>query len=160
MNKKAVIYARVGTQAQKDSFNSIVNQIQEMRCLAKAKGYEITNEFSDVGSEGSIHLRGFQNMLKVVRSNQIKAIFVRSVDRLTRDYQTELLVENIIKKTGTVIITSDLTWDSNPKNQMMWDFQVYLAKTYKRIHSERTKKGILLAKSKKVGLLKSISTDK
>ena len=158
VNNKAVIYARVGSQAQLEGFNSIASQIQELRRFAQARGYKIVREYTDVGSAGSNSRKGFQGMLKMISEDHIKAIFCTSIDRITRDFQTMLSVDEAIRKSGAVIITPNFTYGDNPTSDFMWDIQVVLSKAYRNMQSENTKRGIAQAKARKAILLARVST--
>lgn len=160
VNNKAVIYARVGSQAQREGFNSIASQIQELRRFAQSKGYKIVHEYTDVGSAGSNNSKGFQDMLKMIGDNHVKAIFCTNIDRITRDFQTMLSIDEAIRKSGAVIITPNFTYGDNPTSDFMWDIQVMLSKAYRNMQSENTKRGIARAKAKKAILLARVSTEK
>lgn len=79
--RKAVIYARVSTQNQK---NDLQNQIDTVMKYANNNGYSISKVYSDIASGINYDRGQFIELLNEVLEHKIKIVFVENKDRLTR----------------------------------------------------------------------------
>lgn len=79
--RKAVIYARVSTQKQK---NDLQNQIDTVMKYANNNGYSISKVYSDIASGINYDRGQFIELLNEVLEHKIKIVFVENRDRLTR----------------------------------------------------------------------------
>ena len=79
--RKAVIYARVSTQKQK---NDLQNQIDTVMKYANNNGYSISKVYSDIASGINYDRGQFIELLNEVLEHKIKIVFVENKDRLTR----------------------------------------------------------------------------
>ena len=85
MTKRCAIYTRCSTQDQ-----HVLNQILELKDIAKRKGLSIVSEYSDEGisgAEGRDIRTGFDNLIKGAVKKEFDTILVWSVDRLGRSLQ-------------------------------------------------------------------------
>jgi predicted site-specific integrase-resolvase len=79
--RKAVIYARVSTQKQK---NDLQNQIDTVMKYANNNGYSISKVYSDIASGINYDRGQCIELLNEVLEHKIKIVFVENKDRLTR----------------------------------------------------------------------------
>ena len=79
--RKAVIYARVSTQKQK---NDLQNQIDTVMKYANNNGYSISKVYSDIASGINYDRGQFIELLNEVLEHKVKIVFVENKDRLTR----------------------------------------------------------------------------
>jgi len=84
----AALYCRLSRDDNLDSeSNSITNQKNLLKKVAKEKGYTDTLFFVDDGISGTTLDRpGFQQMIKAIEADYISAVFVKDLSRLGRDY--------------------------------------------------------------------------
>lgn len=80
-DRKAVIYARVSTQKQKQDLE---NQISVIRQYANANGYTIDAVYKDIASGMSFDRGEFQQLVKDIIEHKVKAVFISNKDRLSR----------------------------------------------------------------------------
>lgn len=80
-NRKAVIYARVSTNKQKQDLE---NQIDIIRQYANSNGYVIDNVYKDIASGLSFDRGEFKQMLLDIISHKIKVVFISNKDRFSR----------------------------------------------------------------------------
>jgi len=80
-HRKAVIYARVSTNKQK---NDLENQINTIRQYANSNGYIIDTVYKDIASGLSFDRGEFKQMLLDVISHKIKTVFISNKDRFSR----------------------------------------------------------------------------
>ena len=85
MTARCAIYTRCSTQDQ-----HVLNQILELKDIAKRKGLSIVSEYSDEGisgAKGRDKRTGFDNLIKGAVKKEFDTILVWSVDRLGRSLQ-------------------------------------------------------------------------
>ena len=83
--KRVAIYARVSTSSQ-----TVENQFQELREVAKRNGWQIVSELADSGisgAKGRDQRPAFDQLLKRATRREFDLIMVWSVDRLGRSLQ-------------------------------------------------------------------------
>ena len=143
-SRKAVIYARVSTQKQK---NDLQNQIETIRQYANANGYVIDNVFSDIASGLNYDRGSFIDMFNKIINREIKIVFVSNKDRLTRvsfGMWRELFAKfNCELKT---INEDDMTTSENEEKEIFSDIISLLHCFAMRMYSSRRKKKITLVK--------------
>jgi DNA invertase Pin-like site-specific DNA recombinase len=84
-SKKVAIYARVSTSSQ-----TVENQFQELREVAKRNGWQIVAELSDSGisgAKGRDQRPAFDQLLKRATRREFDLIMVWAIDRLGRSIQ-------------------------------------------------------------------------
>ena len=80
---RAALYARVSTSHQGQDVGL---QLDELRDLAKARGWRVVGEYVDDGVSGSIRRRPqLDAMLEAVRGGQVDVVAFWKLDRLSRD---------------------------------------------------------------------------
>lgn len=84
----AALYCRLSRDDNMDTeSNSIQNQKKILQKVAKDKGYTDTIFFVDDGITGTTMNRpGFQKMIQAIEAGYIKAVFVKDLSRLGRNY--------------------------------------------------------------------------
>ena len=97
---KAVILARVSTEEQKDTGNSLPAQIRRIEDYCKRKGFKIDKTFSFDESAYKVKRDEFDGVLEYLKENKEKvAICFDKVDRLSRnvfDKRVSLLYEKAV----------------------------------------------------------------
>lgn len=152
--KNAVIYARVSTDKQNQEGNSTNDQINACNYKAKELEYEIKSIFADVIT-GTISDRPRLNDLLTFcknKENNISAVFVRAIDRLSREgVGGYTRIKDQLKEMGIVIIdvTSIVQPEVNALAHLGTSYSWSLispsqtAEVQKAIESENERKNIL-----------------
>ena len=81
-NKRAALYVRVSTDAQ-----TVENQIRELRQIAKRRGWDVVEVYSDAGVSGAKGRNGrpgLDSMLKDVSRRKFDIVMAWAIDRLGR----------------------------------------------------------------------------
>lgn len=82
MPRQTVLYGRVSTYKQK---KDLANQMEELKKYAQAKGYQISNSYSDIASGISFENRkSFFKMLDLILAGKVKRVVITHRDRLSR----------------------------------------------------------------------------
>ena len=94
---RAAAYTRVSTQAQATEDKvSLDEQKADIQAYCDAKGYEVVEWYSDVGSGASKRRKDFQRMLKDARTDRFDVVVAWKSDRLSRGmYPAAALMEAI-----------------------------------------------------------------
>jgi len=156
---KAVIYIRVSTEEQVKQGYSIASQTDACTDFALNQGYSNAKLFIDEGlSAKDLNRPQAQNMLKYCKqkSNNIKAIIVWRLDRLSRfncDYHgviRPLIINNNIKLLSATEINADTIEGEYVRNIMMCNNEYELSLIKLRTKAAMQKKaeqGYLPAKA-------------
>ncbi len=105
----AVIYARVSSREQQQEGYSIDAQLKLARSFSTKNGFEIVQEFVDIESAKSPGRREFGNMVEFLRrSKTCRTILVEKTDRLSRNFEDQVLLNKLdleihFVKTGAVL---------------------------------------------------------
>ena len=143
-SRKAVIYARVSTQKQK---NDLQNQIETIRQYANANGYVIDNVFSDIASGLNYDRDSFIDMFNKIINREIKIVFVSNKDRLTR--VSFGMWKDLFAKFNCELKTINedgITTSENEEKEIFSDIISLLHCFAMRMYSSRRKKKITLVK--------------
>lgn len=82
MPRQTVLYGRVSTYKQK---KDLANQMEELKEYAQAKGYQVSNSYSDIASGISFENRkSFFKMLDLILAGKVKRVVITHRDRLSR----------------------------------------------------------------------------
>lgn len=136
--KRAVILARVSTKRQEREGLSL-DEIQ----LPLLKDYAAVNDllvqseadvfrFSET-ADGRIRKK-FDEMITYVKKNKVQAIVAYRVDRITRNFRDQVLIDTLINEVGIEVhCVQDrlvLTKDTIGRDIVDWDTKVFLAKQF------------------------------
>lgn len=107
-------YVRVSTDMQLDNY-SIEEQSDRIRAYCAAKGWTLLNIYTDGGfSGGNTNRPALQQMLQDVRQNQIDAVVVYKLDRLSRSQKDTLtLIEDELLAHKTDFISINENFDTS-----------------------------------------------
>lgn len=138
--KRAVLYARVSTQQQRDN-TSIGGQIEAMEKYAKQQGYKVVERVKVAHSGGYADLPGIQRLLEIGRNGEAGVVVVFKVDRFMRgdDADTDpgldaAITERQLNKVGLEVEYLDLP--DKDSEGYVW------IKTLKRITASIERKNI------------------
>lgn len=137
VRRKAVIFARVSTARQEKEGLSLTEiQIPRAEEYAKKHGLEVDKVFavSETGGQYKIRKK-FAEMIDYVKKNKsITDVIAFRVDRITRNFQDAVVVDDLRSKFGKRIHFIDdnfiLDKDSKSNDILQWDMKVLIARQY------------------------------
>jgi site-specific DNA recombinase len=141
--KRAVLYARVSTDAQQKE-GTIASQVLELKRQITAAGDVLVKEYVDDGYSGSLLDRpGLEALRRDVRTTLFDAVYFLDTDRIARDvaYQTIILGE--LLKYGKQIIIKGRDYINNPENKFTVTVLGAVAELERAKIIERTTRGRL-----------------
>ena len=141
--KRAVLYARVSTDAQQKE-GTIESQVLELKRQIAAAGDVLVREYVDDGYSGSLLDRpGLEALRSDVRTPLFDAVYFLDTDRIARDvaYQTIILGE--LLKHGKQIIIKGKDYVNNPENKFTVTVLGAVAELERAKIIERTTRGRL-----------------
>ena len=139
---KYIIYARKSTESEDRQIQSIGDQIDYLTKLAKDRGLDIVEIFSESKSAKAPGRPVFEEMLKFIESEKADGLLVWKLDRIARNPLDAgrvqwMLQQNTIKE----IVTSD--GDHHPEdNAIVFALLTGMANQYVRDLSNNVKRGI------------------
>ena len=159
---KAIIFARVSTEEQKEAGNSLPAQVDRLRNYCKNKGFAIAKEFSFDESAYKTRRDDFDKALDYIKKNKEKiAVCFDKVDRFSRnvfDKRVANLYDLAMKdKIELHFVSDNLTITPNISSAEKFHFSMSLglAKYYsdaisdnvKRAYEAKIKRGEWIGKS-------------
>ena len=147
MMTRCVIYTRVSTNNQ-----TIDNQLNVLREVAKLKGYEIVKEYTDEGisgAKGREDRQGFDELIKDATRKKFDIILCWSVDRLGRNLSHLVSFLNEIQSVSCDLYIHQSGLDtSTPMGKMMFQLTGIFAEFERSMISERVRAGQKRSKKK------------
>lgn len=147
--KQGVVFARVSSRTQELEGFSLDAQVGLLKeyCERKNIGIKRVFQVSETASRSS-ERKKFLECLEYLRKHRIQCLVIEKVDRLTRNYQDYVRVDEWIKaKSGNEVhsVKDNQVLSQTTKSQetLMWDIKVTLAKNTSANLSEEVKKGQL-----------------
>lgn len=152
MITRAAIYARVSSQAQRES-QTIESQLRVLPAFVKAQGWLLVDTYIDDGRSaraGKLDKReGFARLLKDAHAGRFDVLVVIDIDRLTRtdDMQERAAILGPFQAAGIRIVTpSGGELDLRTMiGELYVTLQAVFAAEENRKRAERTKRGLLRA---------------
>ena len=141
--KRAVLYARVSTDAQQKE-GTIESQVLELKRQIAAAGDVLVKEYIDNGYSGTrLDRPALEELRKDVKTDLFDAVYFLDTDRIARDvaYQTIILGELI--KHGKRIIIKGKDYVNNPENKFTVTVLGAVAELERAKIIERTTRGRL-----------------
>ncbi len=129
--RSAVIYARVSSREQQQEGYSIEAQLKLARAFASKNGFDVVREFVDIESAKSAGRKEFGNMVEFLRrSKTCRTILVEKTDRLSRNFEDDVLLNKLdleihFVKTGTV-----LSKNAKAQTKFMYGIELVSSKYY------------------------------
>lgn len=145
MAKRVALYARVSTDGQ-----SVENQLEELRDVAKRHGWEIVATFSDRGISGTKGREGrpeFDKLLKAIARRDVDMVAAWSVDRLGRSLQHLIPFLSDLQAKGIDLFLLRQGLDtSTPSGRAMFQMLGVFAEFEAAMIRERVRAGVARAK--------------
>lgn len=107
-------YVRVSTENQLENY-SIDEQVQRITGYCRAKGWTLLKIYTDGGfSGGNTQRPGLQQMLQAIRTNEVDAVVVYKLDRLSRSQKdTLVLIEDEFLSHGVDFVSINENFDTS-----------------------------------------------
>ena len=148
---KAALYSRVSTE-DKGQDNEV--QLRELRAFCQRIGYDIYNEYCDVGESGAKRSRPALNeMMQDANKKLFDVVVVWKLDRLSRSlgHLIETLNSLNERKIGFVCLTQDID-TTTAGGQLMFHVIGAFAEFERQLIAERVKAGLAKRKADGKGL--------
>ena len=144
MSNKAIIYARVSSDRQKEEGFSIPAQLKFLKDYAERNNLTIVKEFQEAETAKKAGREEFEKMLSFFEDNKdVRVLLVEKTDRLYRNFTDYVSLERFdltihLAKEGEVI-----SRDSKSHQKFIHGIKLLMAKNYLDNLSEEVKKGHL-----------------
>ncbi|WP_458862116.1 recombinase family protein [Acidaminobacterium chupaoyuni] len=143
--KHTALYIRVSTDAQFEEGYSIDAQKEMLEGFCKSRGIKEYKFYIDGGFTGSnIRRPGMQKMMEAVENDQISAVVVYKLDRLSRSQKDTLyLIEDVFAPHHTDFVSLNENMDtSTPIGRAMLGIMSAFAQLERETIRERTRMGM------------------
>lgn len=145
MNKKAAIYIRVSTDAQREEGYSIDAQKEMLTAYCVSKGIKNYEYYIDGGFTGSnIDRPALTRLIEDIKKDKISCVIVYKLDRLSRSQKDTLyLIEDIFNPKGVDFVSLNESMDtSTPLGRLMLGILSAFAQLERENIRERTSMGM------------------
>ena len=143
MKKRAAIYARVSTGDQ-----HLETQLLDLREMAKQRGCEIVQEFTDVISGSKSRRPGLDQLMADARRHRFDIVLVAAFDRIARNVRHFLDVLDELNHLGIEFVSKRENIDtSGPLGRAMLTIISAIAELEKSLIVERVRAGMRRAKA-------------
>jgi site-specific DNA recombinase len=116
--KKAVLYARVSTDAQEKE-GTIESQLFKLRRQIDAAGHVLVKEYIDDGISGKLLDRPALNQMRAdLKTDLFDTIYFHSADRITCEVAYQTIIIDELRKRGKQIIIDGKDYIENPENKL------------------------------------------
>ncbi len=144
--KRVAIYARVSTNGQ-----SVINQLRELRQVAKRQRWKVVGEFIDrgvSGAKGRAQRPQFDKLCQAATRREIDLIMSWSVDRLGRSLQHLVTFLGEIHAKGVDLYLHQQGVDtSTPAGKALFQMCGVFAEFERSMIQERVKAGLARARA-------------
>lgn len=136
---RAAIYGRVSTEMQTET--SVNEQLRRCRQYAELKGWEVIEEFSDVGSGMNTERPGFTELMS--RVNDWDVVIAYKLDRFHRSSANAQLWAKQLDAAGKNFVALDYDIDTTSVHgRLIYTILTALAEMEVELTRERTKMGL------------------
>lgn len=144
---RSLLYSRVSTL---DKGQNPEVQMSELRRFCLSRGWENTNEISDIGYSGGTDQRpGLKKLLILARSRQIDVVICTKLDRMARSLKHLVSLLDEFNSLGIIFISVHDQIDlSTASGRLMVHIIGAFSEFERALIRERTMAGLAFAKSK------------
>lgn len=132
-NKNVVIYSRGATNENFQS--SVVKQQEVCRRLAVVNEHVIARVISEIGSDLNPERTGFRVLCDYVRKNKPVAVYVSSIDRISRDMEQVRHFQQLLRKYNVELVSAN----NSPEQTLTEAITILFTDYEHRIRLERRK---------------------
>jgi site-specific DNA recombinase len=147
---KAIGYVRVSTEEQAKDGVSLDNQKDKIRNYCQYKGFSLAQIIEDAGISGGKNKAraGFVELLDRIESNEIGAVILYSLERLSRDMLTLLALEKLLDEKDLELHTVEGQVDTGtPDGWLNFAMKAFLGEMERRQVKYRTKRAMEFKKA-------------
>jgi DNA invertase Pin-like site-specific DNA recombinase len=143
--QKAVIYCRVSTKEQVDEGNSLVTQERLCREYAIREGFIVDSIYIERGeSARTAERNALKKMLAycLSRKNEISAVIVYKIDRLSRNMTDYLQIRFNLKRYNVEVRSTSEQFEDSPSGRFMENMFANVAQFDNEVRGERALNGL------------------
>lgn len=129
---KTAIYCRVSTEGQEQDGTSLQTQLEACQEYCKTKGYEVAYQFSEAWSGLSLERPKLNELRDAVRSDNIDAVVVYSLDRFSRDPVHGVILMQELEKHEVSLEAATETVDNSEVGKLVFYIKGYCCQTGRR----------------------------
>jgi site-specific DNA recombinase len=144
-SSRAVIYVRVSTTEQAEEGNSLSTQEKTCREYAQRSEFEVAEVFVERGESAKTANRTeLQRMLAYCaqKKNQINAVIVYKIDRLSRNTDDYSQLRILLKRYGVAIKSTSENIENTPVGRFMENTMANIAQFDNDVRAERCSNGM------------------
>ena len=145
--KRAALYVRVSTDAQ-----TVENQTRELRQVAKRRGWDVVEVYSDAGISGAKSRNGrprLDTMLKDASRRKFDIVMAWAIDRLGRSLSDLLDTIQHLEACGVDLYLDQQAIDTTtPAGRAMFQMSGVFAEFERSMIVARVKQGMIRAREK------------
>ena len=140
-----VIYVRVSTRKQDET-----NQLPRLREIAKNRGFEVFNEYSDEASAKDANRPGWKELMEDASNHRFDAILVTKLDRVMRSLVQLNITMSNLQTYNVKLICADIGEIdcSTPMGKVQMQIIGAIAEWEREIIVQRTKEGLEARKAR------------
>jgi site-specific DNA recombinase len=125
---KSIIYCRVSTEGQEQDGTSLQTQLEACQKHCASKGYEVLAVFSEAFSGLSLERPKLAQLRELVRTDQIDALVVYSLDRFSRDPVHGVILMQELEKHNVLLEAATESVDNSEVGKLVFYIKGYAAK--------------------------------
>lgn len=139
------IYVRVSTRKQDET-----NQLPRLREIAKNRGFEVFNEYSDEASAKDANRPGWKELMEDASNHRFDAILVTKLDRVMRSLVQLNITMSNLQAYNVKLICADIGEIdySTPMGKVQMQIIGAIAEWEREIIVQRTKEGLEARKAR------------
>jgi DNA invertase Pin-like site-specific DNA recombinase len=149
--KRALLYARVSTADKGQDWKA---QLEELRTVARQRGWKVVAERHDVTSGAKALRPGLFDAMNVCRAGQVDVFATVATDRIARSVPNLLGLVDELEALGVhLACTREGTMDvTTPQGRAFLTVRGAFAELERRLTSERVREGLAIRKARGVKL--------
>src|SRR5580704_370856 len=142
MKKRAVLYCRISTGDQ-----HLETQLLDLREMAKQRGYEVVQEFTDIISGSKSRRPGLDQLMADARRHRFDILIVAAFDRIARNVRHFLEVLDELNNLGIAFVSLRENIDTGgPLGRAMLTIIGAISELERSLIVERVRAGMRRAK--------------
>ena len=140
---RTATYCRVSTGTQETDGTSLDSQLEACLAYCRSKDYNIAYQFKETYSGDALERPELDKLRELVRSEQVDAVVIYCLDRLSRDPTHGVILTQELEKHSVTLeaVTEDI--DNSELGKLISYIRGYAAKIELAKIKERTKRGLL-----------------
>ncbi|MFC1969430.1 recombinase family protein [Chloroflexota bacterium] len=135
-------YCRVSTDNQESEGTSLQTQLEACLDYCQQKGYEVSHRFSEAYSGLTLDRPKLNELRELVRNEQIDAVIIYSLDRLSRNATHGVILRDEFEKHHIILESATEDIEKGPLGEAI----TYLRGTFSQIEAEKIKERTMRGK--------------